>query len=162
MGGNYISFNVTFNNIYNMKIFKKIDNRLKESSDWMLHSAESLTILLLMGGGIGFLAFGTFALVFFLSKNWFFFVLFGFFSYFSLRKFLSIYKMVKISGLKGALGGMTSADFMWSRDKNLNKIGGIENGSNGSIKADEVCDEPNDEGNGKIGKEVRDIYRKSK
>ncbi len=140
-----------------MSLKTKIDNRLKDSSNWILNTPESLVILLLMGTGIGGLAFGSFSIAMGFSKHWFFMVLFGVFSFFSSKKFISIFKMVKRTSLKDALGGFTSSQFVWHRDKHWNKIGGVEDGNR--YESNESSNEQNADRNGKIGKEVRDIYR---
>jgi len=135
-----------------MSIFKKINNRLQDSSNWILNTPESLVILMLMGTGIGGLAFGSFSIAMGFSKHWFFMILFGVFSFSSSKKFIDIFKMVRKLGLKNALGGFTSANFVWHRDKNFKKIdGGVEDGNNRTKQTDEVCDEQN-EGSDGIGK----------
>ena len=72
-------------------------------------------------------------------------------------------KMVKQLGLKNALGGFTANEFIWHKDKYGNKIidGGVEDGVN-RYEDDEGSDKHDEEGNGKIGQEVRDIYSQSK
>ena len=110
-----------------MNLKTKINNRLQDSSNWILNTPESMTILLLMGSGIGGLAFGSFSIAMGFTKHWFLMVLFGVFSFASSKKFISIYKMVKRTSLKDALGGFTSNEFVWKKDKDGNKLyGGVE------------------------------------
>ena len=135
---------------------------MQDSSNWILNSPESLVILMLMGTGMATIFFGLLATVMGMNKNWFFMVLFGVFSFFSLKQFINIFKMVKKLGLKNALGGFTANEFVWKRDKKGNKIdGGVENGNDG-YEGYEGSNNKNGERNGKIGKEIRDIYRQSK
>ena len=63
-------------------------------------------------------------------------------------------KSIKILGFKDVLGGITAAEFIWSRDKNFKKIdGGKKNGRCiGTGKTDEICDEQN-VGSNEVGKE---------
>ena len=144
-----------------MSIKTKINQRLTESSTWILNSPDSLVILMLMGTGIAFLFFGVFSAALGFNKSWFLTILFGIFSLLSLKQFIKIFRLVKRLGLKNALGGITSAQFVWHRDDDWKKIdGGIEDGINGSNETDEGNDGYNEKGNGKIGKEVRDIYFK--
>ena len=137
-----------------MSIKTKINQRLTESSQWILNSPESLVILMLMGTGIAFLFFGVFSIALGFNKNWFLLILFGIFSLLSLKQFIKIMKMVKQLGLKNALGGFTANEFIWHKDKYGNKIidGGVEDGNNRTKQTDEVCDEQNEGSNG-IGKE---------
>ncbi len=112
-----------------MSLKTKINNRLQDSSNWILNTPESLVILLLMGTGIGGLAFGSFSIAMGFSKHWFFMILFGVFSFFSSKKFIDIFKMVKRTSLKDALGGFTANEFVWKKDKEGNKLyGGVEDG----------------------------------
>ncbi len=134
-----------------MSLKNKINQRLKESSDWILNDPKSMAILLLMGSGIGFLCFTTFTLVFFLSKNWLFFIIFGLFAYMSLKKFVQICRMVKLLGLKDALGGFTANQFVWKKDK----YGGKEDGNNGTDTSNEARDRNNAKGNKEIGDKIR-------
>ena len=144
-----------------MNLKNKINQRLQDSSNWILNTPESMTILLLMGSGIGGLAFGSFSIAMGFTKHWFLMVLFGVFSFASSKKFISIYKMVKRTSLKDALGGFTANEFVWKKDKDGNKLyGGVDDGSIGSNEGDESRNEQDADGNGKIGKEVRDIYCK--
>ena len=136
-----------------------IKTRMQDSSNWILNTPESLVILLLMGTGIGGLAFGSFSLAMGLSRHWFFMILFGVFSFFSSKKFITILKTVKKTNLKDALGGFTANEFVWHKDEKGNKLyGGVEDGNVG-YKGNEGSNEQDANGNGKIGKEVRDIYR---
>jgi len=107
-----------------------------------------------MGTGLSFLFFGVFAVALGFIGNWFLVVLFGIFSLLGLKKFISIFKMVRKMGLKNALGGISANEFVWHK-------GGKKDGNNGSIEEDGVCDEQDESRNCKIGKEVRDIYRQS-
>ncbi len=112
-----------------MSLKTKINERLQDSSTWILNTPESLVILLLMGTGIGGLAFGSFSIAMGFSKHWFFMVFFGVFSFMSIKKFISIFKMVKRTSLKDALGGFTANEFVWKKDKDGNKLyGGVEDG----------------------------------
>ena len=136
-----------------------IKTRMQDSSNWILNSPESLVILMLMGTGIATLFFGVFSTALGFNKNWLFMVLFGIFSLASLKQFIKIFKMTKKLGLKNALGGITAGEFIWSRDKNWKKIsGGVEDGNSG-YENDEGSNEQDADGNCKIGKEVRDIYK---
>jgi len=136
-----------------MSIKTKINQRLTESSTWILNSPDSLVILMLMGTGIAFLFFGVFSAALGFNGAWFLTVLFGVFSLMALKQFIKIFRLVRKLGLKNALGGISANEFVWHK-------GGIENGINGSNETDEGSDGYNEKGNGKIGKEVRDIYRK--
>ena len=136
-----------------MSIKTKINQRLTESSTWILNSPDSLVILMLMGTGIAFLFFGVFSAALGFNGAWFLTVLFGVFSLLALKQFIKIFRLVKRLGLKNALGGISANEFVWHK-------GGIEDGINGSNETDEVCNEQNEQRDGKIGKEVRDIYRK--
>ena len=112
-----------------MNLKTKINNRLQDSSNWILNTPESLVILLLMGTGIGGLAFGSFSIAMGFSKHWFFMILFGVFSFLSSKKFINIIKMIKKFGFKDALGGFTANEFVWKKDKDGNKLyGGVEDG----------------------------------
>lgn len=142
-----------------MKIFKKIDERLKGSSNWILHTPESLTILLLMGTGIGSLFFTVLALAMFFNKRIFFGILFAVFAFGAVKMFIKLFKLFKAVGLKDALGGFTASEFVWQRDKNWRKIGGENGKHNETIKADEICNKRDEEENGRFGKEIRHIYR---
>ena len=136
-----------------MTVRNKINQRLIESSQWILNKPESLVILMLMGTGMGFLFFGVFSAAFGFRRNWFFMGLFGLFSLLSLKQFVKLFKMVRKTSLKDALGGFTSSQFVWHRDKHWNKIGGNENGKCvGTKQTDEVCNEQDGGGN-EIGKE---------
>ena len=136
-----------------MKLKTKINQRMQDSSHWILNSPESLVILMFMGSGIATLFFGVFSFAMGYNKYWFLMVLFGVFSLLSVKGFVKIFKMYKNAGFKNALGGITANEFVWHK-------GGNKDGNKGSIEADEVCNEQDDSGNGKIGKEVRDIYFK--
>jgi len=136
-----------------MSIKTKINKKLTESSNWILNSPDSLVILMLMGTGIAFLLFGVFSAALGFNGAWFLTVLFGVFSLLALKQFIKIFRLVKRLGLKNALGGISANEFVWHK-------GGIEDGINGSNETDEVCNEQNEQRDGKIGKEVRDIYRK--
>ncbi len=144
-----------------MNLKNKINNRLQDSSNWILNTPESLVILLLMGTGIGGLAFGSFSIAMGFSKHWFFMVLFGVFSFFSSKKFISIFKMVKKTSLKDALGGFTANEFVWKKDKDGNKLyGGVEDGS--GYEGNEVCSKSDAKKNKRIREEIRHIYFKPK
>lgn len=141
-----------------MKLKNKISQKLQDSSYWILNSPESFTLLMLMGTGIGSLVFTSSALLFILSKNWLFAIIFAVFSYASIKKFIQIYKSYKRLGLKEAMGGFTANEFVWKRDKQWKKIGGNKNGNSG-YENDEGCN-PKDEGrNRKVREEIRHIYR---
>ena len=143
-----------------MSIKSRIDNRLRDSSDWILHSPESLVILMFMGTGMGFLFFGSLAATMGFMENWFLLVLFGIFSLLALKQFVSICTSIKRLGWKSALGEVTAGEFVWSRDKKWKKIddGGVLDGDSG-YENDEGSHKYYEKGNGKIGGEVRDIYR---
>ena len=138
-------------------MFKKINQRIGESSDWILNSKESLVILTIMASSIGGLFFAVFAYIFVMNKNWFLVALFGIMSFSSFKMLYKISKMVKKVGVQQALGGITANEFVWKK----NKYGGATDGNSGH-EGDEVCDEQDADGNRKIGKEVRDIYCKPK
>lgn len=141
-----------------MSLKSKLNPQNMGSNEWIMNSPEALVVLMLMGSGIGFLFFGVFSTALGFARNWFLMVLFGVFSLLALKQFINICKLVKQFGLKDARGGFTCSGYIWKRDKNFKKIdGGIENGNR--YEGDEGCNEQNDFGNGKIGKEVRDIYR---
>lgn len=113
-----------------MNIKTKINNKLQDSSNWILNSPESLVILMLMGTGIAFLFFGVLAVVFLNNRNWFLLVLFGVFSLLSLKQFIKVFRMVRKTSLKEALGGITANEFVWKKDKYGNKLyGGVEDGN---------------------------------
>ena len=139
-----------------MSIKTKIDNRLKESSNWILNKPESLVILMLMGTGIATLFFGVFSAAMGFNKGWFLMVLFGIFSLLSLKQFIKIYGMVKRMGIKNALGGITANEFIWHKNKY-----GVKQDGNVGYESNEGSNEQDADRNCKIGKEVRDIYRKS-
>jgi len=141
-----------------MSIKTKINNRLQDSSNWILNTPESLVILMLMGTGMAFLLFGVFSIAFGFNKNWFLMGLFGVFSLLSLKQFINIFKMVKKLGIKNALGGITAGEFVWKRDKNWKKIDGGNKDGNG-LESNEVCSKPNAEENKRIRKEIGYIYR---
>ncbi len=132
---------------------------MQDSSNWILNTPESLVILMLMGTGMGGLAFGSLSIAMGFSKHWFFMILFGVFSFFSSKKFISIVKMVKELGLKNALGGFTANEFVWKKDKKGNKLyGGVEDGSNGQSD-NEVCSQSDAKENKRIREEIGHIYR---
>lgn len=135
-----------------MRSFKE---RMADSNYWIMNKPEALTILLLMGSGMGGLMFGIFALALGLNHNWFLMCLFMFFGLMSVFQFKKLIIIVRRTSLKEALGGMTANEFVWHKDKTGRKI---EDGNNGCT-CDESCDQQDDSGNGAIGKEVRDIYR---
>ena len=120
-----------------MSIKTKINKKLTESSTWILNSPDSLVILMLMGTGIAFLFFGVFSAALGFNGAWFLTVLFGVFSLMALKQFIKIFRLVRKMGLKNALGGITSAQFVWHRDDDWKKIdGGIENGYEKDSKGD--------------------------
>ena len=128
-----------------MSIKTKINKKLTESSTWILNSPDSLVILMLMGTGIAFLFFGVFSAALGFNGAWFLTVLFGVFSLMALKQFIKIFRLVRKLGLKNALGGISANEFVWHK-------GGKEDGNDGSIKADEVCNEQDGRSN-EIGKE---------
>ena len=143
-----------------MNLKNKINQRLTESSQWILNTPESLVILLLMGTGIGGLAFGSFSIAMGFSRHWFFMILFGVFSFFSSKKFISILKMVKKLGLKNALCGFTANEFVWKKDKGGNKLyGGVEDGGISGYEDNEMGSERDAEKNKRIREEIGHIYR---
>ena len=145
-----------------MSLKTKINERLQDSSTWILNTPESLVILLLMGTGIGGLAFGSFSLAMGFSKHWFFMVFFGVFSFMSIKKFISIFKMVKRTSLKDALGGFTAREFVWKKDKDGNKLyGGVEDGGISGYEGNEMGSNRNAEKNKRIREEIGHIYRQS-
>ena len=135
-----------------------LKERFEGSRDWIVNKPESLTILLLMGTGLGSLFFGILALASGLAQNWFFTALFIFFGYTTVTKFKKLIFAVKATDLKHALGGFTANEFVWHKNKYGRRI---DVDGNDGCESDESCDQQDDEGNGKIGKEVRDIYRES-
>ena len=128
-----------------MSIKTKINKKLTESSTWILNSPDSLVILMLMGTGIAFLFFGVFSAALGFNGAWFLTVLFGVFSLMALKQFIKIFRLVRRLGLKNALGNISANEFVWHK-------GGKEDGNNGSIEADEVCNEQDGRSN-EIGKE---------
>ena len=139
-----------------MKVFKNIDNRLKASSNWILNTPESLTILMLMGTGIASLAFTSLSIASFLNDRAFFGILFAFFVWGSGSQFIKIFKLTKQFGLKNALGGFTANEFVWKKNKYGGKLDGTSRYS-----GDEMGSGRDEEKDGRFGKEIRDIYRKS-
>ncbi len=138
-----------------MSLKTKINQRLTDSSTWILSKPDSLVILMIMGSGIAFLFFGVFAAATGYSKNWFLMILFSVFSLLSLKQFITVMKMVKKMGLKNALGGITANEFVWHKNKEGNKLyGGIKNERNGTeqdIKEGNECNADGDkEGGGKV------------
>lgn len=124
-----------------------LNKRLEDSSSWILDSKKSLVILMLMATSIGSLFFLVLALAMLFGKVWFFALLFAFFCYGSLNKFLGIVKMVKSVGIQDALGGITAREFVWHQ-------GGKEDGRNRTeqdIKASSKCNaEGNKKGRGQV------------
>jgi len=131
-----------------------IKSRMQDSSNWIMNSPESLVILMLMGTSIATLFFAVFSFAMGFSKNWFLMALFGLFCFGSLTQFIKIYKMVKKTSIKDALGGITANEFVWHKDKDGNKLyGGVDDGKCiGTEQTDEVCDEQN-VGSNEVGKE---------
>ncbi|KKL80830.1 hypothetical protein LCGC14_2000830 [marine sediment metagenome] len=112
-----------------MSLKSKINPHNMRSNEWIMNSPEALVILKSMGSGIGFLFFAAFSMALGFARNWFLMGLFGLLSLVSLKQFISMIKSIKILGFKDVLGGITSSQFIWHRDKNWKKIdGGIENG----------------------------------
>ena len=133
-----------------------IKTRFQDSNNWILNKPESLTILMLMGTGIGSLFFASFSVAMGFSRNWFLMALFGLFCYGALKQFINTVKMVKISGIKGAFGGITAREFVWRKDKYGNKIGGNEDGRHSGTEQDiDKGSQYNEEGNGEDRGQVR-------
>ena len=141
-----------------LKVNMSIKNRFDDSSNWILNEPESLVILILMGTGMSSIFFGLLAYVFGMGASWILMVLFALFSLASIKYFIKLIKMVKKFGIKQALSGITANEFVWHK----NKYGGIEDGSNGSIEADEVGSGGDAKKNKRIRGEVGHIYRQSK
>lgn len=125
-------------------------DRLRKSGEWMLDSPEALVILMLMASGMSGVFFTMLIMAMLIAKNWFFMVLFAFLGYGAIYQFVKIYRLYKLVGLKNVLGGITAREFVWHK-------GGNNNGNNG-CKSDEVCYKPDEEKDGRIGKEVRCVY----
>lgn len=137
-----------------MSLKTKLNPNNLSSNDWILDSPSSLVILMIMGAGMAFVFFGLLSAALGMAKNWLLMVLFGVFSLLSLKQFITIYKMVRKVSINEALGGITAREFVWHK----NKDGGVKDGVSG-YTSNESSHKSNDERNGKIGKEVRDIYR---
>ncbi len=137
-----------------MKLKNRINQRLGESSTWILNSPESLVILMLMATSMATIFFALLATVMGINANWFLMGLFALFSLLSLKPFIKMFKIVRKAGLKDALSGITANEFVWHK----NKYGGVLDGGNG-FESNESRNEQDADGNGKIGKEVRDIYK---
>ena len=133
-----------------------IGSRFRSSTNWIMNTPESLVILLLMGTGIASLFFTTLFVSMLIAQEWFFAVLFAFFGYGSIMQFIKIYRMVKQFGLKEAMGGFTANEFVWHKNKYGRKI---EDGNYGTEQTVKSCNGSNEETNGRIGEEVRRIYR---
>ena len=130
-----------------------LGDRLRDSADWILDSPISLVILMLLSSGIGGLFFGILSLITLLSNNWFFCLLFGLFSFFSIKRFFGIVRIGRISGYSMVYGGLTAREFVWHK-------GGDKDGSVGHEGHAVGCER--DEGSvGKIGAEIRSVYRES-
>jgi len=137
-----------------MKLKSRINKRLNESSNWILNSPESLTLLMLMGTGLASLFFSVFTIAMFFYKKYIFVALFGFFVFGSVKQFIKLFKSYKKVGLKNALGGFTAREFVWHRNKNGGKLNGIS-----GYTSDEVGSRGDEEENGRFGKEIRHIYQ---
>jgi hypothetical protein len=133
-----------------------IKDRFQDSADWILNDPKSLVILMLMASGIGGFFFLMLTLASVFGRNWLFVVLFGFIGYVAISKFLSLIKAVKKFGISRVYGGMTANEFVWHK-------GGEDHGITGSGKyeGDAVGCERDEKPVGKIGEEVRNVYRKS-
>ena len=138
-----------------MKLKQKINQRFKNSADWILNDPKSLTILLLMGTIIGSLFFTTFALMFGINKMWFLSIFFGVMAYASGRQGIKMIKLVKKFGLTKALSGITANEFVWRKN------GGVKSGNSG-YENNESSNNTDEEGDGKIGKEIFNLYRQPK
>ena len=132
----------------------KINERLTNSSQWILNNPESLSILMIMATSMASVFFGLLAAAMGFNKQWFLMALFAFFSIMAIKSFINIFKLVKKAGLKNALGGITSSEFVWHKDKDGNKLyGGVEDGKyNGTEQTDEIYNEQ-DVGCNEVGKE---------
>ncbi len=126
-----------------MSLKNKINQRLTDSSNWILDSPKSLVILMIMATSMSFIFFGLLSYVMGINENWFLVVLFGIFSLLSLKQCIKISRMVKKVGLKDALGGICAREFVWHKDKFGKKIGGVEDENKRTKQTDEVCDKQN-------------------